>query len=170
MLAVRQKKGGPDAQGCPVRLIFGPGQENDAKRGDELIDGLKAYAFLGDKGYDSNTLRDKIKAHGAVVVIPPRRNRKIQIDYDKILYKERNAVERFFNKLTHFRRVATRYEKLLAAIAIWLRQLIPYQNLGQGRVALAANRSRKSKVLLSMTRFGAGHAARKAPLPSRAPL
>jgi putative transposase len=121
---------GTDSLGCPVRLIFGPGQENDAKRGDELIDGLKACAVLGDKGYDSNALRDKIKTQGAVVVIPPRRNRKIQIDYDKTLYKERNAVERFFNKLKHFRRVATRYDKLLAnfkgfvtlaAIAIWLR-------------------------------------------------
>jgi putative transposase len=111
-------------------LIVGPGQENDAKRSAELVDGLKADAVLGDKGYDSNALRDKIKAQGGQAVIPPRRNRKVQIEYDKILYKERNAIERFFNKLKHFRRVATRYDKLLAnfkgfvtlaAIAIWLR-------------------------------------------------
>jgi putative transposase len=63
-------------------------------------------------------------------VIPPKRNRKIQRPYDSHLYKERNLIERFFNKLKHFRRVATRYDKLLAnfmgfvklaAIAIWLR-------------------------------------------------
>jgi putative transposase len=116
--------------GCPVRLICGPGQENDAKRGDELVDGLKADAVIGDKAYDSNALRDKIKLQGSEVVIPPRRNRKVQIDYDRTLYKERNVVERFFNKLKHFRRVATRYDKLLvnyigfvtiAAIAIWLK-------------------------------------------------
>jgi putative transposase len=120
---------------CPLRFILGPGQENDAKRGDALIDGLKAGAALGDKGYDSNALRDKIKAQGATVVIPPRRTRKIQTDYDKTLYKERNAIERFFNKLKHFRRIATRFDKLLAnfkgfaklaAIAIWLRYLNPH--------------------------------------------
>jgi putative transposase len=63
-------------------------------------------------------------------VIPPRRNRKLQRPYDLSLYKERNMIERFFNKLKQFRRVATRYDKLLvnfmgfvklAAIAIWLR-------------------------------------------------
>lgn len=64
------------------------------------------------------------------VVIPPKRNRKVQRTYDTDLYKERNRIERFFSKLKHFRRVATRYDKLLAnfmgfvklaAIAIWLR-------------------------------------------------
>ena len=64
------------------------------------------------------------------MVIPPKRNRKTQRSYDAHLYKERNLIERFFNKLKQFRRVATRYDKLLvnfmgfvklAAIAIWLR-------------------------------------------------
>ena len=67
---------------------------------------------------------------GREVVIPPKRNRKVQRSYDIDLYKERNLVERFFNKLKQFRRVATRYDKLLvnfvgfvklAPIAIWLR-------------------------------------------------
>ena len=67
---------------------------------------------------------------GARVVIPPKRNRKDQRAYDTELYKERNRIERFFNKLKQFRRVATRYDKLLAnfmgfvklaAIAIWLK-------------------------------------------------
>jgi putative transposase len=121
---------GTDALGLPVRLIGGPGQQNDATRADELIDGLKADAVLGDKGYDSDPLRQKIKDQCGKPVIPPRRHRKIAIKYDKDLYKERNAVERFFNKLKHFRRVATRYDKLLvnfmgfvklASIALWLR-------------------------------------------------
>jgi putative transposase len=121
---------GTDALGLPVRLIAGPGQQNDAARGDDLIDGLKAQAVLADKGYDSDHLRQKIKAQGGQPVIPPRRHRKTPLPYDKHLYKERNAVERFFNKLKHFRRVATRYDKLLAnfigfikiaAIAIWIR-------------------------------------------------
>ena len=95
-----------------------------------MIDGLKTDYVLGDKGYDSDSLRQKIKNQGAEPVIPPRKHRKTPITCDYILYKERNAVERFFNKLKHFRRVATRYDKLLAnfmgfvklaAIAIWLR-------------------------------------------------
>lgn len=66
----------------------------------------------------------------AAVVIPPKRNRKDQRTYDTDLYKERNIIERFFSKLKQFRRVATRYDKLLAnfmgfvklaAIAIWLK-------------------------------------------------
>jgi putative transposase len=71
-----------------------------------------------------------IAERGAQIVIPPKRNRKVQRAYDVELYKERNLIERFFNKLKQFRRVATRYDKLLvnfmgfvklAAIAIWLR-------------------------------------------------
>ena len=73
---------------------------------------------------------DRIAKGGTEVVIPPKRNRKIQRPYDTELYKERNRIERFFNKLKQFRRVSTRYDKLLvnfmgfvklAAIAIWLR-------------------------------------------------
>ncbi|GEC15862.1 putative transposase [Nitrobacter winogradskyi] len=66
----------------------------------------------------------------ATVVIPQKRNRKDQRPYDADLYKERNIIERFFNKLKQFRRVATRHDKRLVnfmgfvkltAIAIWLR-------------------------------------------------
>jgi putative transposase len=94
------------------------------------IEGLSAGALLAAKGYDSGRLLRKVEGQGAKPVIPPRRHRKAQRAYDQHLYKERNAVERFFNKLKHFRRVATRYDKLLAnylgfvkiaVIAIWLR-------------------------------------------------
>jgi putative transposase len=119
-----------DALGNPVRLICGPGQENDIIRAHELIDGFDASATLADKGYDANHLCEKIAGQGSEIVIPPKRNRKVQRPYDIELYKERNLVERFFNKLKQFRRVATRYDKLLAnfigfvklaAIAIWLK-------------------------------------------------
>jgi putative transposase len=119
-----------DALGNPVRLIGGPGQENDITRAHELINGFEAAATLADKGYDANHLHEKIAESGSEIVIPPKRNRKIQRPYDTDLYKERNLVERFFNKLKQFRRVATRYDKLLtnfmgfvklAAIAIRLR-------------------------------------------------
>ena len=95
-----------------------------------MIDGFVADAAIGDKGYDADHLVDRIVEAGTEVVIPPKRNRKVQRPYDTDLYKERNRIERFFNKLKQFRRVATRYDKLLAnfmgfvklaAIAIWLR-------------------------------------------------
>lgn len=119
-----------DALGNPVRLLLGPGQRHDITRNHELIDGLKPDAVIADKGYDADHLHDAIRDAGAEPVIPARSNRKTPRDHDKVLYKERNLVERFFNKLKQFRRVATRYDKLLAnyegfvqlaAIAVLLR-------------------------------------------------
>lgn len=119
-----------DALGLPIRLIGGPGQENDIVRADQLVDGLKARTAIADKGYDADALLEKLGKQCCETVIPPRKNRKLQRNYDKDLYKERNLIERFFNKLKQFRRVATRYDKLLvnfmgfvkiAAIALWLK-------------------------------------------------
>lgn len=85
--------------------------------------------LLADKGYDTDEILDFLEQRGAAACIPPKSNRKIQREYDKYLYKERNLVERFFNKLKQFRRLATRYEKTarnflamlnLASIVIWV--------------------------------------------------
>ena len=103
-----------DALGSPVRLLFSPGQRNDITEAYNLIEGLQTDAVIADKGYDADHLREAVQATEAQPVIPPKSNRKTKIDYDKALYKERNLVERFFNKLKQFRRVATRYDKLLA--------------------------------------------------------
>ncbi len=119
-----------DALGLPVRLIGTPGQRHDIAFAHDLVEDIDAEALLADKGYDANHLVEKMEEKGAKVVIPPKRDRKIQRPYDSGLYKERNQIERFFNKLKQFRRVATRYDKLLAnfmgfvklaAIAIWLK-------------------------------------------------
>lgn len=119
-----------DALGNPVRLIGSPGQRNDIAFAHDLIDAFAAKVTIADKGYDADHLCGKIAETGAQIVIPPKRNRKVKRAYDADLYKERNIIERFFNKLKQFRRVATRYDKLLvnfmgfvklAAIAIWLR-------------------------------------------------
>jgi putative transposase len=119
-----------DALGNPVRLIGSPGQRNDIAFAHELIDGFVPDVTIADKGYDANHLCDKIAERGGQPVIPPKRNRTFKRPYDPELYKERNIIERFFNKLKQFRRVATRYDKLLAnfmgfvklaAIAIWLK-------------------------------------------------
>ena len=119
-----------DSLGLPVRLIGTPGQRNDIAFAHDLIDGIAAGATIADKGYDADHLADRIVASGSRIVIPPKRNRKVQRSYDADLYKERNHIERFFNKLKQFRRIATRYDKLLAnfmgfvklaAIAIWIK-------------------------------------------------
>jgi putative transposase len=119
-----------DALGLPVCLIGTPGQRHDVAFAHDLTQDIEAGALLADKGYDANHLVEKMEKKGTQVVIPPKRNRKVQRAYDSELYKERNHIERLFNKLKQFRRVATRYDKLLAnfmgfvklaAIAIWLK-------------------------------------------------
>ena len=119
-----------DALGLPVRLSGTPGQRHDIAFAHDLVEGIDAEALLADKGYDANHLVEKMKERGTQIVIPAKQNRKIQRAYGTDLYKERNRIERFFNKLKQFRRVATRYDKLLAnfmgfvklaAIAIWLK-------------------------------------------------
>ena len=86
--------------------------------------------MLADKGYDSDVIRADLVKRGADPVIPTKSNRKVQIPVDKNIYAVRNLIERFFNKLKHSRRVATRYDKLassfigfvlLATIRIWIR-------------------------------------------------
>ncbi len=96
-----------------------------------MIADLPAGAvLLADKGYDANALREAVADRDAWANIPPKANRKDPICFSKFLYRERNRVERFFNKIKHFRRIATRYDKLaenflaavkLAAVRIWLR-------------------------------------------------
>lgn len=69
-------------------------------------------AFLADKGYDSDAIRDDLKERHIKPVIPPRSNRKKTIRYNKKLYKERNRIERLFGHLKMQRAVATRFDKL----------------------------------------------------------
>jgi transposase len=118
-----------DALGNPVRLLLTAGQTSEYTQVAALIEGFDADYVLADKGYDSDQFVSAIIARQATPVIPPRKNRKVQRNYDKDLYKERNMVERLFQKLKNFRRIATRYERLaityqamlnLVASIIWL--------------------------------------------------
>ena len=101
-----------DALGNPLRLILSAGQIADIERSTELIADIRTNAVVADKGYDANALVQHIQASGAQAVIPPRSNRKELSAYDTHLYKDRNLIERFFARIKHFRRIATRYEKL----------------------------------------------------------
>jgi transposase len=103
---------------------------NDILQAEDLISGLSFDKLLADTGYDSNRFRARIAQAGAEAVIPSTRSRSRAIPYDKHIYRERNLVERYFNKIKHFRRIATRYEKTALSFAsmiflvgamIWLR-------------------------------------------------
>ena len=118
-----------DTLGRPLRLRITPGQASDITVAPDLLEGLEAGAVLADKAYDSNDLRDRIAAMKALVVIPAKSNRKVFIPHDVEIYKHRNRIERCFNRLKHFRRFATRYDRRtihfsgfiqLAAAMIWL--------------------------------------------------
>ncbi len=103
---------------------------------DDMLDIMRADTIiLADKAYDSNAIRKKAKERGAWANIPPKRNRKASVTFSKWVYKQRNLVERFFNKLKQFHAIASRYEKnplnFLAAIKlvaalIWIRSLCVY--------------------------------------------
>jgi transposase len=99
-----------DALGNPLRFILSPGQASDYTEAMALIADLPADHVLGDKGYDSKAFRDAIQSQDAVPVIPPRKSSP-QVSCDYALYCERNLVERFFLKIKHFRRIATRYDQ-----------------------------------------------------------
>ena len=101
-----------DALGNPLRLILSAGQVADIEQASSLIEGIKAAAVIADKGYDSDALVQTIQATGALAVIPPRSNRRQLRHFDSHLYKDRNLIERFFNRLKQFQRAASRFEKL----------------------------------------------------------
>ncbi|PRY34932.1 putative transposase [Spirosoma oryzae] len=106
-----------DALGNPLRIILTVGQRADITQAKELVVGYEPAALLADRGYDADKLIDWLDEHQIEVVIPAKLNRLEQRVIDKNLYRDRNKVERFFNKLKAYRRVATRYEKTASSFA-----------------------------------------------------
>jgi transposase len=98
--------------GNPVELMLTPGQAHDLACAEPLLESVNPDALLGDKAYDADSLIDTLAQRGIAAVIPPKANRKMPRACDFALYCERNLIERFFNKLKHFRAIATRYDKL----------------------------------------------------------
>ena len=118
-----------DALGNPIRFKLSGGEEADCSWAIPALTDLEFGCLLADKGYDTDEILSFLKDRGVTACIPPKENPTIQREYDKELYKERNLVERFFNKLKQFRRLATRYEKtarnframlIFAATIIWM--------------------------------------------------
>ena len=112
-----------DGKGRPLVLLLTPGNVHDCKPARRCIEAMPpARELVADKGYDSKALREWLEDRGTTAVIPPRKNRKVQYDYDKAVYKQRNVIERMFCRLKDWRRIATRFDRniknFLAAVAL----------------------------------------------------
>jgi len=104
-------------------MLLSEGQMSDYKGAALMLDTLpKARAMLGDRGYDADWFRAALVARGIEPCIPPRARRKVQIDYDKTLYRQRHRIENMFGRLKDWRRIHTRYDRcahtFMSAIAI----------------------------------------------------
>lgn len=119
-----------DGLGLPLRLRLTAGQRHDITQAQALLPEAAFDHLIADRSYDAQSLLDLIAERGAVAVIPPHPRRTTTRDYDTWLYRERHLVECFLNKLKHFRRVFSRFDKLarrylgficFASVLIWLR-------------------------------------------------
>ena len=120
-----------DAAGLPIALKLTEGQAHDGRSAEDMFGTVRAgTVLLADRAYDSNALRARLAECGAWGNIRAMPHRIDPPVFSRWLYRQRNAVERFFNKLKHFRAVATRYDKRddnylasikLASLRIWLR-------------------------------------------------
>jgi transposase len=120
-----------DAHGLPITLKLTEGQAHDGRSAADMLNRLgDGDVLLADRAYDSDTLRHALAERGAWANVKPMPNRINIPAFSRYLYRYRNLVERFFNKLKHFRAIATRYEKhdanylalvKLASVRIWMR-------------------------------------------------
>ncbi|SEH67286.1 Transposase [Magnetospirillum fulvum] len=101
-----------DADGRLIDVRLTGGQVHDSVEAESLLEGLDDGAILlADKGYDSNAIRALAADRNAWANIPPRSNRKGSFVFSSWVYRQRNLVERFFNRIKQFKGIATRYDK-----------------------------------------------------------
>ena len=101
-----------DGRGKPIALLLSEGQMSDYKAAALLLPALpKAKELLADRGYDADWFRATLRKKGITPCIPPKKNRKTQIEYNRELYKQRHKVENMFGRLKDWRRIATRYDR-----------------------------------------------------------
>ena len=94
-----------------MRFALTGGQRADLSQAIPLLTGIKAGAVIADKGYESNRVLSFIRDQGAEVVIPLKSDRSDPWEYDWELYRQRNLIERAFNRLKQWRRIATGYDR-----------------------------------------------------------
>lgn len=94
-----------------------PGQAHDTQGFGPLMLMVadRIAALLADKGYDADAIRDELARSGVEAVIPARSGRRQPMAHDRAKYRWRNQIERLFNKLKNWRRIATCYDKIAAS-------------------------------------------------------
>ena len=119
-----------DGLGNPLRFLLTAGQRHDVTQAEALIADFAFERLIADRSYDANDFLHRLAEKEVEAVIPPRKNRTEQREYDQHLYKERHLVECFINKIKHYRRIFSRFEKLakrflgflsFVGTLIWLR-------------------------------------------------
>ena len=100
-----------DTRGQPIEIRLGPGQEHDSRQAELLVGQHQPTAVIADRAYDTDAFRNLLRQRQAEAVIPSLKNRIVKRRYNRKKYKRRNLIERLVNRLKHYRRVATRYEK-----------------------------------------------------------
>jgi transposase len=115
-----------DAHGNPIRFIVTQGSTADCTQARGLLEGFCADNLLADRGYDNDDTLACAEEMGAQAIIPPKKNRKIQREYDKEIYKLRHLVENTFLQIKQWRGIATRYAKNLSSFvaAVQIRCLV----------------------------------------------
>ena len=122
-----------DGEGRPLVMLLSEGQMSDYKGAALMLDALPpAKALLGDRGYDAGWFRDALAKRGIAACIPSKSNRKIPIDHDRALYRQRHKIENMFAKLKDWRRIHTRYDRcahtffsaicIAATVIFWINQ------------------------------------------------
>lgn len=120
-----------DSKGRPLQMYLSAGQTSDYTGAAGLMSGMpKVKVLLADRGYDADWFRNALIDRGITPCIPSKKNRKVQIEHDAILYKKRHKIENMFGRLKDWRRVATRFDRraeiflsacaLVAIVMFWL--------------------------------------------------
>ncbi|GLS42694.1 transposase [Methylobacterium brachythecii] len=100
-----------DADGLPIAVTLSEGQAQDGRSAAPMLGLGPGQTLIADRAYDSDALRRALADRGAWANVKPVTRRVSKPAFSPFLYRHRNLVDRFFNKLKHFRAVATRYEK-----------------------------------------------------------
>ena len=119
-----------DGLGNPLRFRLSPGQAHDITQAESLVEGFRFERVIADRAYAAQPFVNCLLKRDIEVVIPTHPSAKEKREYDKWWYRERHLVECFINKIKHFRRVFSRFEKLdtsylgflhFVGALIWLR-------------------------------------------------
>ncbi|MCM8732576.1 IS5 family transposase [Hephaestia sp. GCM10023244] len=122
-----------DGKGRPLVMLLSEGQMSDYKGAALMLDALpRAKALLGDRGYDADWFRKALAERNITACIPSKRNRKVPIPHDAVLYRQRHRIENMFGRLKDWRRIHTRYDRcahtfmsaicIAATVIFWLNQ------------------------------------------------